>query len=97
MRGESIFMNNRFTLYKDMIKDNQEPVSYIDVKNGIIPTLNLLNRLNNENIKLKEDERKLFEYFSEWFEEERGVYREDFIVLWENIKKEEEDIDEEEY
>lgn len=28
----------------------------------------------------------LYDYFAIWFEEERGVYIEDFCILWKSIK-----------
>ena len=46
-----------------------------------------MNELADENEHLKQSMDKLFDYFQKWFEEERGVYIEDFIMLWNGIKE----------
>lgn len=46
-----------------------------------------LERVEKENEQLKQGMDKLFDYFAKWFEEERGVYIEDFIELWKSIQK----------
>ena len=48
-----------------------------------------LNELNDENKKLKDEQERLFQYFSQWFEEERGIYYDEFIELWNSIKNSE--------
>lgn len=47
----------------------------------------LIDKLN----EFDEAEERLYDYFFKWFEEERGVYREDFNILWASIKEGEHD------
>lgn len=45
--------NKRFTLDEDRIKDNQSPCCYIEYYKGLIPIVDLLNELAEENMMLK--------------------------------------------
>lgn len=44
-------------------------------------------RLQEESKKSEEAEERLFDYFFNWFEEERGTNIEDFNLLWKNLKE----------
>ena len=59
------------------IRDNGEVIYPNEVED-------LLNEFN-------ETEERLYDYFSKWFEEERGVYHEEFNMLWASIKEGEKD------
>jgi hypothetical protein len=45
--------NKRFTIDEDKIKDNQSPYCYIEYYKGLVPIVDLLNELHEENQKLK--------------------------------------------
>lgn len=45
-----------------------------------------MNTLNDENEQLKQSMDNLFDYFAKWFEEERGIYIEEFSEMWDTIK-----------
>ena len=45
--------NKRFTIDKDKIKDNQSPYCYIEYYKGLVPIVDLLNELAEENMMLK--------------------------------------------
>ena len=47
--------NKRFTLDEDRIQDNQSPCCYIEYYKGLIPIVDLLNELAEENQQLKND------------------------------------------
>lgn len=47
----------------------------------------LVNSLSEENEELKQSEDNLYTFFIQWFEEERGIYQEDFCEWWNAIQK----------
>ena len=51
--------NKRFTLNEDRIKDNQSPCCYIEYYKGLIPIVDLLNELAEENNELKKENEQL--------------------------------------
>ena len=51
--------NKRFTLDEDRIKDNQSPCCYIEYYKGLIPIVDLLNELAEENQLLKKEIERL--------------------------------------
>lgn len=46
-----------------------------------------IEEVNKENEELKESMNNLYNYFTQWFEEERGMYYDDFDEWWCNISK----------
>ena len=43
--------------------------------------------LEKENEQLKTQMENLFNYYAKWFEEERGIYIEEFDSWWKSLKK----------
>lgn len=57
--------NKRFTIEEDKIKDNQSPYCYIEYYKGLIPIVDLLNELAEENQLLKEKEKDMLDYLKQ--------------------------------
>lgn len=74
------FLNILNNLHEDLMSCH----SYLSSKTTVEDRNEKLYK-ENEQLKLEMD--NLFNYFAKWFESERGVYIEEFIEFWENIKK----------
>ncbi len=95
IQNDGLIMEN-YTLrekIKELEKENEQLRELLNIgktnAKDLIDVLNIqeerIETYRQKNEQLREVIDKLFDYFDKWFEEERGVYIEEFGMLWKDI------------